>query len=419
MNLNKTATGRQTVQAGQINEVLFPFNFKLGTYQLEVNATATCGSSDFLTGSFSKTGPLRCSNPDGVHGDFRPNSTESKVYKCNNGAWEIVQEFLYCNSNRCGDGVLNCGETSQSCPQDFKESAARCDCAGRGFFSQQRINPIQFYDACKTNCSLGCISDFSCPKGYGCADFGCVASLGRCSVKIQDFDYTKEFLAGEPGQAFASVKNNGLIRENITLKLFVDSSNYNQTSFILDEDSERLASLGYRPGVGDHNLELNANADCGATGSVTASFSVKNISIVQASGGLSLATQALLLTKSAEIAQGSQKPISIDIATTRPQIFSLSVSGVPSDWLDYPQTIGVSQEKTINIFVSPKQAGNYTLAITLSGAEQTFKMETAITATGAAVQTAQTSDTTIIVFGALTVLLFGIALFFGHRHLEL
>ena len=418
VNLNKTAVGKQAIQAGQKTEVVIPFVFKVGSYQVDINATAGCGSTDLLTGSLSKTGPVKCVNPDGIHGDFRSNSTEGKVYFCDNGVWKVANDFSYCNTDRCGDGVLDCGESRETCPQDFKESAARCDCANRRFYNETRKpDSFRFYDACKGNCSLRCISDFDCPQGYSCTDFGCVGRIDRCLVKVQDLDYTKEFSIGESGQAFATVKNSGLIRENITVSLFVDNSNVNQTMFLTEPDSERVVTLGYKAGIGDHRIEAQAVADCGSTDSASSTFSVRNISIIQV-GETPLSTQVLLLTQYAQIPEGSQKPISIGLATTRPQIFTISVSGVPSDWLDYPQTLGVSSDKTINIFVKPKQAGSYKLSIAVQGSSETTNLEAALNVTQAT-PTQGPDQTTAIVFSLFTIILLGIAVFFGIRHLEL
>lgn len=420
INLNKTATGRQTVQAGQKKEVLIPFVFKIGSYQLEVSATVACGASDYISSGYSKIGPTKCTNPQGSHGNFRSNSTEGKVYKCNNGVWELANDFLYCNINRCGDGVLNCGETRDTCPQDFMESSAKCDCARRAFVGQPGYpSPFQFYDACKTNCTLKCVSDFDCGAGYYCSDFGCISKENRCGVKIQDSDYTKQFSIGDNGQAFATIKNTGLIRENITFRLFVDNAKINETFFTADSETDKLSSLEYKAGIGDHTLKLEAVADCGSKDAAATTFSVKNIIIIQPTSQPPLATQAIILTQSIETQQDSEKSASVAIKTTRPQIFTLSVSGVPSDWLDYPTVIGVTDEKTINIFVKPKQAGNFRLTITVQGSEEAFNLFSNLKVMPQVTANNQADQNTLIVLGLLTLVFLGIVLYAGTKHLKL
>lgn len=379
INLNKTHTGRETLGAGQKKQVSNPFVFKIGSYQLEISATSNCGGKDDDLASYSKTGPTDCLNPSAPHGTFRTNSTEGKTYICNNGFWKALSPFSsddakYCQAaNRCGDGVLNCGETSKSCPADYRESLARCDCASKKFYGDTRLaSPGEFFDRCKTNCTLECISDFSCQTAYECKDFHCYPKSGRCGVKIQDFDYTQQVGLNEQGYAFATIKNTGLITENITARLLIRDYLINSSWSFLNPDSAKLINFLYKSDfVGTQGIKLEAASDCGENDMKSATINVVNTTVISALS-TPLDTEVNLLSEKAETNVGKEKSISFSIKTNQPQIFTIQASGVPDDWLDYPKTIGITEDRDLNIFVRPKKEGDYNITVSVSGKEKVF-----------------------------------------------
>ena len=119
-----------------------------------------------------------------------------------------------------------------------------------------------------------------------------------------------------------------------------------------------------------------------------------------------------------ETAAGIEKPIRVKIATTKPQLFSLRVSGVPAEWLSYPSTIGVTEDRLVNIFVKPLTAGDYNITVHVQGAEQNFTNMASLK-----VETAEekivTNQKTIIFLLAAVVILFVLAFFLAAKHLHL
>jgi hypothetical protein len=67
----------------------------------------------------------------------------------------------------------------------------------------------------------------------------------------------------------------------------------------------------------------------------------------------------------------------IHIETDRPGLYRIAISGVPSDWIYYPQTVRVDagKEKTVTYVVSPKATGSYTIFITVKGPGGSFDFE--------------------------------------------
>lgn len=388
INLNKTHTGKEKVAAGQKKEVRNGYIFKIGSYQLEASATSSCGASDVDITSYSKTGPSACTNPGAVHDTFRANSTEGKTYRCNNGVWEIVQPFTnanqkYCSSaNRCGDGVLNCGETAQTCPADYNSSFAKCDCANKKFFADNRlVSPGEFFGFCKANCSLECLSDFSCKTGDECRNFFCLPKPGKCGVRINDFDYTQQVGLNETGFVFATIKNTGLITENITTKVFLMNNPVNASWVLMNPDSENLQNFFYRSGfIGNHELKLEASSDCGSSDSKQATVNIRGVVSVAAQK-LLLETDAKLPAEKIDLAPGFEKALTISLKTSQPQIFTIKVTGVPADWLDYPSVVGITEDRDINIFLKPSQEGAYNMTIEVHGSDKTFAQTSALNIT--------------------------------------
>jgi hypothetical protein len=65
----------------------------------------------------------------------------------------------------------------------------------------------------------------------------------------------------------------------------------------------------------------------------------------------------------------------IDIAAASPGTFSIRMSGIPQEWVEYPESVYVSGKKTVNFIVNPKKGGNYRLRIDVSGSGKTFSFD--------------------------------------------
>ncbi len=425
VNLDKVKNSIENINSGETKQISTPYNFEIGkTYQLEAIGVSNCGATDSVTAGYSKTGPSPCSNPDGEHNTFRTNSTEGKTYKCNNGLWEDVKsssaEYEYCKTDRCGDGAINCGETQYSCPKDYNSSTAKCNCDNQAFYGQS-IKPYaeEFYSLCKTNCSLDCLSDYDCKSGTECKNLFCSPKPGRCAVQIRDLDYTKEMFKGQVGFVFANIKNTGLIRENISARLYVDNLKLNESSSNFEPEADRFVSMPYTALPGQHNLTFEAKTNnCISSDTKQLIFFTVNDVAVTKPLEVPLATEINLQKDSLKTSTGIENAFFLDLKTNQPQIFSLKVSGVPADWLDYPTTIGITESRTVNIFIKPKQAGEFNLTIEVQGKEKTFTSTAKLSVEPKPV--AKGIDASIVLILAFLVLvLLLIIVFLGSRYLKL
>ena len=423
VNLNDTATGYARLGVGEKKEVLHNFTFNVGNYQLEASAKSDCGAQDYVSAGYAKTSaPSDCTNPLGVHGSYRGEALENKIFKCNNGFWEFVSSdsSSYCSAttiSRCGDGIVNCGETKDTCAIDYNISV-QCHCGNNTLYVENKSRSVQeFFNTCKSTCNLDCNIDPDCQSGLICSDFRCVGKPVNCGVEIRDFDYTKQIAVGERGQIFANIKNTGSVKENITARVLVDNGKLNETSFVLNSGSDKLSAFTYSSSVGQHSVILEAAADCGSKASESVKLIVRNIS-VSALPDVPLATSVSLQAENIETVLGAEKPILVNVKTTKPQIFNLKVTGVSPDWLNYPSTVGVSDERSVTLFVKPKEKGDYNITIFFEGKEQNFTT-TARLKVRTEAEEISINQKLIIALVVSVAILFSLAFFLASRLLHL
>jgi hypothetical protein len=57
----------------------------------------------------------------------------------------------------------------------------------------------------------------------------------------------------------------------------------------------------------------------------------------------------------------------INIRTETPGEFSIVIEGVPDSWLEYPETVYVDDEKTVNYIINPQRPGTYYMSVIIDG----------------------------------------------------
>ena len=57
----------------------------------------------------------------------------------------------------------------------------------------------------------------------------------------------------------------------------------------------------------------------------------------------------------------------VNIQTDSPGRYSIYIAGVPDSWLDYPTSVFVEDEETVNYAINPEKAGSYRLSIFVEG----------------------------------------------------
>ncbi len=65
----------------------------------------------------------------------------------------------------------------------------------------------------------------------------------------------------------------------------------------------------------------------------------------------------------------------IYIDADSPGRYTVSITGVPEEWLDYPSSVNVQGEEVVSYVVVPRTTGKYTLYITVKGPGGRFDFE--------------------------------------------
>ncbi len=441
VNLEERAAGYTTLNPGEKKKMSHHYSFtNSGDFNIKVEAVAECGSSvkvnDVVEAGYHRLPPsspgspgippgtdgpgqASCIVPGGSNSEIRCDTVGKKLFQCQNGQWRTysTEPFVYCNScSHCGDGVANCGETKETCSRDFSGVTTICDCTGkRVFIDGIKIEGRSFYDSCKSQCGLGCYTDSECLTGFTCKDFVCKPAPGSCGVDIKYMDLVDQLAVGEEAFITPTIRNTGAVLENITLRLYIDNVGRGQYEFSLSPGSESLRTFFYNTTLGQHLLKVEAIASCSASDIETASIEVFNISTSTATRNL--VTSADLEPGKLNTTIGSQKKLTILLATSEPQVFKIQVTGVDENWLDYPKIVGVTQDRSIDIYVKPDKIGDFNLTVSVEGGSLNFTNTSLLMVFPDKPVKELGKDNSTIIIVAL-IIIFALVVFLGARYLE-
>ncbi len=377
VNLQKILASYSKINVTQSIPVQTTYGFGLGVYQIEAEGKADCGASSSQKLGYAKSPGenTSCILPTGDHNQITCDTAKRALIQCQNGLWKTYTKDStgYCAScGHCGDGIINCGETETACPQDFGISV-NCNCQNKtvtiGFTPRTGQD---FYSYCKSSCGLQCNTDSECQTGYECINNACSKRSGSCLVSIKNFDYTKQITSDQEGYVLASIKNTGVLNGSITVKFFLDNSQ--RGSFViplLTPGQENGTSFYFKTTAGPHDIRLEALSNCGALDKKSATINAFSSSSTPAGQTASL-TEANISFGKPNTTIGSGSEITLSLLSIKPQVVKITVTGVPEEWLDYPKIIGLEKDRTVRVFVEPKQVGDYNLTIYVEGKEKNF-----------------------------------------------
>ena len=233
---SEARTDTFTLTPGEIKEIVFTYSFGAGNYAIESVATSACGGYDSETISHYILAPYTCQGPPGVEGQNRCDFEKHQFLVCSANGWVVLGEndAEYCNNcafGTCGDGILNCGETPETCPPDAPDDNGDCD---------------------------------DCDKD------------GDCGVAIASIE-SNYFLIGDDETHFVEVrvKNTGDEEEVIDLEIFLDGDDEEEESFTLAPGEMRTEYFYFEDlKEGEHVVQAEVEADCGSQDSYFVIFYV-------------------------------------------------------------------------------------------------------------------------------------------------
>lgn len=429
VNDNTVRTGSFELDPSQARRIEHTYSFGHGEYSIELTAEAECGSDDNETIIHNILEPFMCQNPFGFEGQDYCDYTHTRYMECRNSGWTVVDvnEGEYCyNCNACGDDVCNCGETSSTCWSDCGNICTpgymdnwRCngDWKQRMYRNSDCDYEWKDWERCSDDCVDGqCVSDhcysgWKCydynRKGYqysdctwssltycpnGCSNGQCIGGGydGDCDVSIVEFDYINQVAEGSPAWVKFAVKNTGDHREKIIVTLYIDGSRWGSQKFDMISGSRESNSFNFYINKGTHSIRLEAEADCDSEDIKYATIVVQGPDVQAQACNYNgvceygenyntcphdcekpepvpaFSTSVDIHPASLDIEIYTAGTVSIDITSAKEQTFTIIVSGVEVDWVEYPSSVDADiGEKRVYLYITPQESGTHSLDITV------------------------------------------------------
>jgi hypothetical protein len=213
-----------------------------------------------------------------------------------------------------------------------------------------------------------------------------------CGLNIIETDYADWLIEGDREYVKATVRNTANRNEIITVNAYLDNVLKDSHSLNVGPNQNKMFALQFTvPNSGIHTVKVTAKANCGSSDTETFSIDVKERGVsppvVCNYNGICdpgehylncphdcplpkppsemLPTSASISPTSLDIVQHRSKTIIVDMQSEKTQDFSISVSGVPSDWVSYNPIEEVTGQKRAYILVVPKNTGTYTVSVTV------------------------------------------------------
>lgn len=322
VNDEQVHTAEVRLDAGEVFSMNYNYGFDSGKYggeyQIRLQAETPCGAEAGQEMEHIVKTAYTCMNPLGIEGEERCDYQNKRVMLCKDGGWEILSKgYDYCTS--CGDRSY-CG---------------------------QRYNKETWQ--------------------------GCGEEEG-CGLEISSFTYSNHILEGSRGEAIVNVKNTGIDEERFYIRFYLDGEETGFRKVDVDSGDSIERIFSYYPSGGDHTLEIEVETNCGLQAAREAHINVYpkvQMSWAETNPAQEkLETQVTVSPKSLDIPMYQAKAVSLRLESSRPQTFTVSVSGVPEEWLSYHLETDVDRRETSYIYITPREMGTYTLEIAVEALDE-------------------------------------------------
>ena len=262
VNGGTVSEGGVTLDPDEEYRVEHYHSFLPGSHYVKLEASSECGAHDYDSETHLVLESYSCTNPYGLEGENRCDYSSQRYLVCQDGCWltlaQNTADYCFnCGTGICGDGIVNCGETVQSCPEDYT-----CE---RGYLDNYKCDGDWLqreyqYEDCSTKWK-----DYERCR-YGCSSGECESRDKECRLRM-DYDY-ESYVNEDSDIVYVftiEVRNTGESRELVELDVYLDGEHEEEFSFELKEDGYREETV-YLYDLEDseeYGIELRAEAECG------------------------------------------------------------------------------------------------------------------------------------------------------------
>ncbi len=237
-----------------------------------------------------------------------------------------------------------------------------------------------------SDCSSLWVNYESCSSG--CSNGFCIGTGSQCAVSIQKFDYQTSIVAGNAAYVTLEARNTASRQETITLSLWVDGQLKESYPASVNPGSVSLRTFYYYPTAGTHQILAKAETNCGTSDTRTATVNVLQTGQpapypypYPTPPAPSLPTAVSIYPSSVDTCLCDAKFITINIHNSVEQVYTIQVTGVPSEWVSYQsQTIVKSGDRQLFVYAGPKELGthNMRIKVTAEAEKKSFEQDVSV-----------------------------------------
>jgi hypothetical protein len=325
---------------------------------------------------------------------------ERNIY-LNDGEWDSIEESF---SFYLSDSLVKVRATADCGASDTEY--ARSDGYYDGMCQNKYLNEYRCSGSWLqrkyqyTDCSTIWVNSEYCSSG--CSGSSCIGT-GQCGVSIQRFEYQTSIVAGNAAYVTLEARNTVSSSETITLSLWVDGQLKDSFSSTVSQGMNLMRTFYYYPTAGTHQILAKAETNCGSSDTRTAAVSVMQSGqpspypypTPTPTPTPSLPTAVSIYPSSLETSLCSAAFVTIDIHNSVEQVYTIQVSGVPSDWVSYQsQNIVKAGDRQLFVYVEPKEVGTHSISVTVTaGTERkTYQQDVSIYTAAPAAQPGASGD---------------------------
>jgi hypothetical protein len=246
-----------------------------------------------------------------------------------------------------------------------------CSSAGnvlREVIKEKCVSEWRIVEYCDEGCADGkCIEDGGVPaeEVHG----------GVCDIEITSFSYADGIPANKYENLEVGITNAGEGSRYVDVRLYVDGKYREKMTLLVKEGETEDAEFRFKMTEGTHTVKVIATACSGADTAANVVRIKVNAPVLE-SGGVPEGREPeeapeieppeniYIEIETGELLSRQCEGLAFQV-TVHPfsETYRLSITGIEQHWMSYPLVIEPANSDNVYVFISPEEAGNYTLSV--------------------------------------------------------